>query len=465
MKLSDLTDRQWFMRLNHKRIADLRRQRHLWSYYDGEQPLFYVARIIQEQQNRFPALTVNWCALVADALEERLTIEGFRLADEDATDDDLEGMWQSNNLSAAQTEVHIAAMVTRTSYLMVGPGEGRYPLITTEYPDQVSVEVDPRSGRVIAALKVWREDENELGSTHADRAVLYLPGRMVEFEAVSPVASNLNKWAAAADIRQQSQAVPVVPVTWRPRRGVGRTELAAIMPLADGINQTATNMMAGIEHHAVSRKYAIGMSEDEFVDEQGNQIPAWKIANGAVWALKGETVEEDKAIRVGQFTASDMTNYHNSIKQLAQLAGSLYGLPQQYMGYFADNPASAEGIRASESRLIKRAERAQVVLEDPWETAMRLGMAIMGRDPADGDRIETVWREPSTPTRAQVADATVKLHAEGLVDTELGQELIGLSKGQIDGMRSRASRRVSQAPAIIDRVRAVEVTGAAAIGA
>lgn len=464
MKLSDLTDRQWFLRLNHRRLADLRRQRDLWAYYDGEQPLFYVARIIQEQQDRFPALTVNWCALVLDALEERLTIEAFLLAGQDSMDDDLEGMWQANNLSAAQTELHTAAMVTRESYLMVGPGEGNWPLITVEYPDQVAVELDPRSGRVLAALKVWREDDNTLGAMHADRAVLYLPGRMIEFEAADPISSSRNKWTEVLETHQSSPLVPVVPVTWRPRRGVGRTELAGIKPLADAVNQTATNMMAGLEHHSVARKWVIGMHEKEFVDEHGNQIPAWKIATGPVWAMKGENADEDNAIRVGQWNASDMANFHASIKQLAQLAGSLYGLPQQYMGYFADNPASAEGIRASESRINKRGERAQVVLENPWEMSQRLGLAIMGRDPADADRLETVWRPVATPTVAQMADASVKLHAEGIIDTEQARVDCGYTVGERKAMRDREADARSRVPSIVDRVRNAQVTGVAAAG-
>src|SRR5687767_4978790 len=104
------------------------RQTELWAYYDGEQALHYVARIIREQQDRFPALRINWPALVVDSLEERLDIEGFRLGDSDSADDDLVGTWNSNNLKAGSSEAHVASFVTRQSYLMVGPGEGAYPL-------------------------------------------------------------------------------------------------------------------------------------------------------------------------------------------------------------------------------------------------------------------------------------------------------------------------------------------------
>lgn len=462
MKLSDLTDQQWFARLNLRRTCDLMRQTEMWAYYDGEQALHYVARIIREQQDRFPALRVNWSALVIDALEERLTIEGFRLNGDDSADDDLAGTWQANNMDARATELHVASMVTREAYMMVGPGEGRYPLVTVEYPDQVSVEVDPRSRRVVAALKVWPDDPDFPGLLGEDRGLLMLPGRMIEFERGKPISSSSTEWTSALEHHQTSPLVPVVPVTWKPRRGVGRTELRDIMSLANAVNQTATNMMAGLEHHALPRKWAIGAREEDFVDSNGKPLPAWMIATGAVWALRGESTEEDKNIKVGQFSAADMTNFHNSIKQLANLAGSVYGLPQQYMGYFADNPASAEGIKASEARLIKRAERGQVVLEDPHEQVQRIVLAIMERDPAGGDRIETVWRDPATPTQAQKADAAVKLHAEGLADTELAQELYGLTDGQRKAMRDRAAGQPQDPRAIIDRVRQAEVTGAAA---
>ena len=37
--------------------------------------------------------------------------------------------------------------------------------------------------------------------------------------------------------------------------------------------------------------------------------------------------------------------------------------------------------------------------------------------------LETVFRDPETRTKAQDADAAVKLHAEGIIDDEYAQEL------------------------------------------
>lgn len=467
MALWDLTDEEWFARLNAKRIRDVVRQTELWAYYDGEQALHYVARIIKEQQDRFPALRINWPALVIDSLEERLDIEGFRLGGSDSADDDLEGAWRANNLKAGASEAHIAAMTTRECYLMVGPGEGEYPLVTVEYPDQVTVEIDPRTRRVVAALKVWNSDPAKPGFLGDDRAVLYLPGKMVEFDRGDPVSGRSTlAWTSRLETHQASPMVPVVPLTNRPRRGVGRTELRDIMSLANGVNQTATNMMAGLEHHALPRKWVVGASERDFIDKDtGKPIPAWMIATGAVWALRGEDVEDTQSIKVGQFSAADMTNFHNSIKQLASLAGALYGLPQHYMGYFADNPASAEGIKSSESRLIKRAERAQGYLENGWETANRIVLAIMGRDPATADRMETVWRNPATPTRAQQADAAVKMHAEGIIDTEQAQEDVGYTIGQRQAMARRRGQQVRNAASVVNNVRQLEVGSGAGVNA
>jgi hypothetical protein len=53
VKLSDLTDEEWFNRLSARRLAQQTPIRDWWQYYDGEQPLYYLLRILEDQDDRF----------------------------------------------------------------------------------------------------------------------------------------------------------------------------------------------------------------------------------------------------------------------------------------------------------------------------------------------------------------------------------------------------------------------------
>lgn len=456
----NLEDDQWFSRLNARRILAEQETSKYWKYYDNEQPLAYVARILQEQGDRFPPLRVNWSALCVDSLEERLDVEGFRISGTDGLDDDLAQVWQDNDLDEGQGEAHIASLVARQAYVMIGPGvDTDVPLVTVEYPDQVAVEMDPATRRVVAALKVWSSD-TVVGAQ--DMATLYLPGRVLTYEYGKKVDETSQGWAKALEQHQTSPLVPVVPMLNRPRRWAGRSELDQMIPLVDAVNQTATNMLAAIEHHSLPRRWAVNVAESDFVNADGTPKKAWEIATGAIWALP--RVDDDTGVlgeqaqpRVGQFSAADLNNFHGSIRQLAVLAASLYGLPPHYMGYASDNPASADAIRSAEARLVKRAERRQRTFGGAWERAMRVALAVMGRDPSEANGLETVWRDAATPTKAAQADAAVKMVQAGIIDDVQAQEDAGYSAEQRQAIADRRGTSGSQLDSIVAGIRGINV--------
>lgn len=474
MKLSDLTPEQWFGRLNTKRQRQAQQSRKWWEYVDLEQPLHYVARILLEQGDKFPPLLINWPQLVVDTVVERLTVEGFRLAGEDAANQQLRAAWQASNLDEAAPEAHTAAMVTGRSYAMLSPREERldgilglagtvdhdYPLVTVEYDDQVAVETHPLTGRVVAALYVWRSDPE---ASSEDRAVLMLPGRFVEFELGQPVGSGMHGgWSQQLVTQQQSPLVPVVPMLHRSRRRTGRSDLVSLKPIVDAANSTATNMLAAVESHSVPRRWAVNVSENDFRDERGRKVPLWRAALQAVWAIpppkrpdhRGEP--EPPPVQLGQFTASDLRNFHETHKLLATIAASLYGLPPNYMGYSSDNPVSAEAIAYSNERLVRRCEAEHTSAGGTWESAARVMWSMMGEDPQRAAQLETIWRNPATPTLASKADAAVKLFQVGLIDDEQAWEDIGYTEGQKAGMRERR-RTAGGLGAIVQGIRELDV--------
>ncbi|HRE03048.1 MAG TPA: hypothetical protein PLV68_17245, partial [Ilumatobacteraceae bacterium] len=88
---------------------------------------------------------------------------------------------------------------------------------------------------------------------------------------------------------------------------------------------------------------------------------------GRIWS----TNKKPGDVAYGQFEESDLAVFHNTIKVLAQLAGQLANLPQDYMAFTSANPTSADGQRASETRMIKRAERMQGNFGPSWAHVAR----------------------------------------------------------------------------------------------
>ena len=87
---------------------------------------------------------------------------------------------------------------------------------------------------------------------------------------------------------------------------------------------------------------------------------------------------------------------------------------------------------------------------------MRLALWVRDGEPPDKTRrIETVWRNPATPTVAAQADATVKLVQAGILpaDSDVTLEMAGLSEGQ--RQRVRADRVRANGTAVLDRLAAL----------
>lgn len=459
MKLSDFTPEEWYSRLNTRRMLQAQCAQKWWEYIDLEQPLVYVARILAEQDNRFPPLLLSWPDLVVSSVEERLRLDSFLLADEKPAED-LNAMWKSNDLDEQSGEAHYAAMVSGQHFLMVGPGDGDWPLITLEYEDQVAVEVDPRTRQPIAGIKVWKEDDDLGGDL---LAALYLPGgRVYEFRNGDVEKDDTLDWIASLEADPFMPSVPFVPMLNKPRRGKGNSELLAAKQYVDGANQFATNLMAAGESHAVARKWAVGVSEKDFVDETGKQIPAWSAAMRAVWAVphaeaqtRGETPPE---VKLGQFSATDLTNFHSSLKTLGTFLASHYGLTPGYMGYASENPPSAESILYSLERLVLRSEKRQQWNGSSYKKANRIGWAIMERDPEEIREHEAKWASAATPTLHSKMDAAVKGVGGDIIDREQAWDDLGYSEQRKKGLRERFARVGGQSAANLNAIDQIPTT-------
>jgi hypothetical protein len=408
--------------------TQLSQLRELDAYYEGEQPLSYMhPELIQALEGQVRQVVINWPQMIVDAIEERLDIEGFRRPDSVSGDTQIWEIWEANDMDAGSQRTHVEALTLGRAYVTVGSPDSKDdpPIITDESALDMIAVADPRTRATSAALRRWSSTGIE-GAAQADMATLYLPDQTLTY-----AKNKSSTWEKTTVDKHDLGAVPVVPILNRARRKkpLGVSELRLVIPLSDAACKIATDMMTGANFHALPRYWATGVSESDFVDQDNNPVSVWQTVTGRIFAS-----ENDQA-KIGALAASDLSNFHKTLVALAQLVSSLCGLPPHYLGFSTDNPASAEGIKSSEARLVKRAERKQGMFDVGWEQVVRVAMRLhTGAWDPQLRRLKTDWRNASTPTEAQASDAAVKTYQAGIVPLRFTRRRLRFSDPEIAQM-------------------------------
>jgi SPP1 Gp6-like portal protein len=382
---------------------DGRKRRDNSSYYEAEKRPDAIGLAVPPQMKKLLG-KIGWPRMYVDSLEERLDIEGFRMGSKGEADDLLWQWWQSNRMDVASGLAHTEALIHGRAYITVAAPDTSDPLsdpttpvIRVESPEHMYAQIDPRTERVTRAVRIYRDDTNP----EQDRATLYLPnsthffarGRFGWAEERPPVKHNLG-------------VVPVIPLLNKKRMGEknGRSEIfPELRSQTDAAARLMMNMNATAELMAVPQRVIFGIERDELIKNT---------STGAMWDayIANILAFGDSEGKITQLAAAELRNFGDGMSEISKLVAGITGLPPQYLAFSQDNPASADAIRASEDRLIKKSERKCRIFGEAWEQAMRVALLVMGKGLSpEAHRMETVWRNPATPTFNAMADAVMKL--------------------------------------------------------
>ncbi|MFF0823048.1 phage portal protein [Micromonospora haikouensis] len=428
MPLSD-DEKTLLNRLQIKVLRTQRRNRVLEAYYEGEQRVEQLGLAIPPELRRFLTIAA-WPGTYADEIAARTTLEGFELPDATEADSELWRIWQANGLDAESKLGQLDAIVRGGSFVVVGAGDAdtpdapspeggdddrersaEIPLITVESSDEMAVELSPRTRQPIAAAKFYTDDS-------VAHATLYMPNVTIWLERRNAA------WVEVDRNEHDLGVVPVVPLVRGARLSNrdGRSIFTRIISLTDAAARALTNGQVATEALAVPQRHAAGMKPEDFRDKDGNPLPTWEAYFGAVWATQNPDA------KFGSFSAADLANFDTIVSLYAKLVSGVSGLPMRYLGQATTNPPSAEGILADESRVIKQVEDFQTALEASYERAMKIAVRIRdGRWDPRMEQLETQWRSAATPTRAQAADAAVKLVQQKIIPREAAWVDLGYS--------------------------------------
>lgn len=420
-------------------------------YYDGEQPIRFISPEVRRLVgDRLTELVINWPQLVLDSIENRLDVDGFRLAGEDSPDDNLWTRWVENDMPVESQTTHLESMLYGWSGVSAWPegNSGDKPVYAVETPRETLLDFAPGTRMLRAAYKQWTDGK-------AINARIYFPDRVEVYQGQSNQqvtnadgsTSTTLPYSIASVVKQVDElrnplgAVPIVPMVNRRRtvRLTGKSELDPILPLADAINKLATDLMVTSEFYAEPKRWATGIQLPATGGEGADNVARIRAEVRAFWDAqeKGRTRIGGAGVTFGQDKPADLGQIVSAIEMLVQYLGALGVLPPHFLGISTANPASADAIRSSESSLVKRAERKQRPFGGGWKRLQCFGQAISeGVTYADLDpkyqQMETVWKTANTPVISQAGDFAQKMVDSEVMAVPTAQEWIGMTPAQME---------------------------------
>lgn len=396
-------------------------------YYDGAQHLKQLGLAIPPELKRFTVI-VNWPRVVADSRVDRLDMKGFRVGDDERLGEAAWRLWQQFGMAEDQSSYLDFELFGR-SFKVVSKAQDGDVTIRSVSPEDIITLRSPTDGMIAAAYQRIR-DEYDLTIGR----ILWTRTRTVHMDA---------GWRIIRSTPNEIGMVPVVPAfrNWRTRepaylqwpRLQGVSCISDVIDLTDSCARDLTNAQLAQETHAVPQRGVLGATKGDFVDENGNPLPAWDAYFGRVWALQNPNA------KTFEFSSAQMTNFTEMVQMYARLCSGSSGLPPNYFGLAADDAASADAIRSREAKLVKSIERDQRALGVQAKETARIAIALLrGVDTTRRfDQCEALWHDPGTPTVAQRADAVTKLYAvqdpagRPLMPRELAWEELGWSPDKI----------------------------------
>jgi len=394
----------------------------------------------------------NYMRVIIDKMAGRLFVSSISASDE--TDVWIKEILSMNDFDAQQQTWFRGAIRDGDSYVIIDPETLSW--VSEPAYDGFSglvVIIDSMTRKPVWACKLWSEaDTSDIAGDDPTQAVMklivYQPDRVsywIGEEGAQGVRPD-NKIAQAA--QTDADGTPLEPVNYEewPLETLpiihyanqidnftqyGESELRPAVPLQDVLNRTLHSMVMASEFSAFKLLWSIGFEIDVDGIAPGGVVNLVLKAGGAtITDFTDEQIEFIKAAKVGQFEASDISQYTNQVDKIVQQISQSTQTP--IYGVTASGNLSGEALKQLEIGLLGKIERFQRQNTDALKELVQMTAAIQNEFEGNGnapaiDDVRIIWRP------AEILDVNARIttlvslreKAPGLFTDEFFIERIG----------------------------------------
>ena len=396
-----------------------------FDYYDGNQPLRYsTERLKLAFEQIRPKFRQNWCAVVINAVLDRMDLYGWNVADE-TMNNVLGDVWSETGLSLESNEVHESALVCGESFLIGWKEEGQPIEFYYNDPRRAACFYDSDRPKIKTyAAKWWDSDDG-------CHLLLYYPDRLERYIASGKKMSDLRMEDSANAFRLESDGISVnpfgvIPVFhFRNSLRSHESDLKNVTEIQDAINKLFCDMMVTAEFSAFPARYVISSAEIDTLQNAPNMI--WDLPAG---------IEGQQNTQVGTLEAANLNNYSGQIEALAQSISSITRTPRHYFEHQGAQ-ISGEALITMEAPLVKKVYQKRELFGDVWQEVGQFALLAMGYQIRKND-VTCQWTKAEADQPLTEAQIIVNYRNGGL-PLKSALRLSGYTEAEIEIIEQEAA--------------------------
>lgn len=373
-------------KLSYKRNRVLLR----YEYYEMKNTTKYFKGMIPDELKWMKSV-MGWCSKSVDALSDRLVFHEFK-----NDNFNINEIFNMNNQDIFFDSAILSALISSCCFIYISKDENGYPRLQVIDGSNATGIIDPITNLLKEGYAVLDRDDQGVPISEA-----YFTFEYTEF-----IERGKNTF-----VKNSAPYPLLVPIIYKPdaKRPFGHSRISrSCMSYTQSALRTLLRSEVAAEFYSFPQKYVTGLSQD------AEELDKWKATISSF--LRFDKDEDGDSPSLGQFSQQSMTPYIEHLRMFASLFAGETGLTLDDLGFVADNPSSAEAIKASHDNLRLAARKAQRTFGSGFLNVGYLGACIRDDYPYIRNNLyltKASWEpifEPDMSTLSLIGDGAIKIN-------------------------------------------------------